>query len=54
MCRLQADGGIEPYHWRLLSGSLPRGLELQDSGEIIGVVSQAGELNIFIQATDKN
>ncbi len=52
--QLQADGGIEPYHFRVVSGSLPRGLELQDSGHITGVVNQAGELDFLIQATDRN
>ena len=51
--QLQADGGIEPYHWRVMIGSLPRGLELQDSGQIMGVVNQAGELDFLIQATDR-
>ena len=51
--QLQADGGIEPYHWRVVSGSMPRGLELQDSGQIMGVVNQAGELDFLIQATDR-
>ena len=51
--QLQADGGIEPYHWRVVIGSLPRGLELQDSGQIIGVVNQAGQLDFLIQATDR-
>lgn len=52
--QLQADGGIEPYHWRVMIGSLPRGLELQDSGQIMGVVNEAGELDFLIQATDRN
>lgn len=52
--QLQADGGIEPYHWRVVGGSMPRGLELQDSGQITGVVNQAGELEFLIQATDRN
>lgn len=51
--QFQADGGLEPYHWRAVSGSLPRGLELQDSGHIMGVVNQAGELDFLIQATDR-
>lgn len=51
--QFQADGGVEPYHFRLLSGAMPRGLELQDSGHIIGIVNQGGELEFLIQATDK-
>lgn len=52
--QLQAEGGIEPYHFRAVSGSMPRGLELQDSGQITGVVNQAGALEFLIQATDRN
>jgi len=52
--QLQAEGGIEPYHWRVVIGALPRGLELQDSGQITGVVNQAGELDFLLQATDGN
>jgi hypothetical protein len=51
--QLQADGGIEPYHWRTIVGSMPRGLELRDSGEIGGIVNQAGEIDLLIQATDR-
>jgi hypothetical protein len=52
-CQLQADGGIEPYHWRVVSGSMPRGLELQDSGQIVGVVNSTGNLDLVFEATDK-
>ena len=49
----QADGGFEPYHWHVVSGSMPRGLELQDSGHIAGVVNQQGNLEFTVQATDR-
>ncbi len=52
--QLQAAGGIEPYHWRILVGSLPRGLELRESGEITGILNQAGELDFLVQATDRD
>lgn len=51
--QLQADGGIEPYHWRVVSGSMPRWLELQDSGRITGVVNQQANLELTLQATDR-
>ena len=51
--QLQATGGIEPYHWHILVGSLPRGLELRESGEITGMLKQAGELDFLVQATDR-
>jgi len=53
ICQLQADGGIEPYHWRIVSGSMPRGLELRNSGEISGIVNSTGKLDLVFEATDK-
>ena len=31
---------------------MPRGLELRESGEITGILNQAGELDFLVQATD--
>lgn len=52
--QLQATGGIEPYHWRLVSGALPRNLQLNEFGDIIGVVNQSAEVDITVQATDRD
>jgi hypothetical protein len=34
---LQASGGIAPYRWSLVTGSLPHGFELSQFGELTGV-----------------
>jgi Putative Ig domain len=48
--RLEATGGIELYHWHVVSGSLPRNLELHSSGEITGIVNQQGQFDFAVQA----
>ena len=37
---LTATGGVAPYTWALVSGSLPPGLTLEPSGEISGTVAK--------------
>src|SRR5215469_16200677 len=48
---LAAAGGIRPYHWTVVSGSLPHRLELRDDGEIRGTVddSTVGELTLSVR-----
>ena len=36
--QLQAIGGETPYKWKLIAGSLPKGLRLSASGHIAGTV----------------
>src|SRR5262249_3095230 len=31
-----ASGGVQPYHWTLVSGTLPPGLTLNDDGSVTG------------------
>jgi len=33
--RLQAAGGIEPYHWRIVGGFLPRSIQLNPDGTVL-------------------
>jgi hypothetical protein len=47
-----ASGGITPYTFTVLSGSLPTGLSLSSSGVLSGVASVAGTYNFVIRATD--
>jgi hypothetical protein len=53
--RLQASGGIEPYHWQLVGGSLPRGWKLDSSGELTGVPEEISdvELNLLVSDSDR-
>lgn len=49
---LQADGGVGPHHWRIVSGSLPHGMKLDEaSGMISGTPERTGpfELSILLE-----
>lgn len=49
---LQADGGVPPYSWSLLAGSLPPGLSLSSSGAISGTPTTKGSFSFSVQAKD--
>lgn len=49
---LRASGGIEPYHWSIIAGQLPRDIKLQDHGELIGVPDESGQFDFTVQITD--
>ncbi len=49
---LQADGGILPLKWTLVSGDLPPGLKLGSDGILRGVPSNAGDFSFVIQVED--
>ncbi len=52
---LQAEGGIQPYSWSVVSGSLPEGLTLSSAGVITGTapaVSSDTMVNFVIQTGD--
>jgi hypothetical protein len=40
--KLAADGGVGPYTWTLVSGTLPTGLKLHANGTISGTVPDSG------------
>jgi hypothetical protein len=48
MARLQASDGIEPYHWRVVEGSLPRTLTLSDEGILTGGLTEPGEFDFTV------
>ena len=51
--KLTADGGIAPYIWALVSGSLPAGLKLRPNGTISGTPSAAaGSYGFSVQVSD--
>lgn len=49
---VQASGGVPPYSWSILSGSLPPGLALAATGAISGTPTQTGTFAFTVQATD--
>ena len=50
---LAATGGVTPYTWSVIAGSLPVGLHLNaSSGAITGTPSGAGISNFTVQVTD--
>jgi hypothetical protein len=51
---LRAEEGVAPYHWRILSGSLPPGLKLEEFGEISGTAQQAGHFDFTVLLRDSN
>jgi len=51
--QLEAKGGTAPYRWRVVTGKLPPGLELNsNSGLISGSPASAGEFRFSIQLSD--
>lgn len=52
---LAPKGGLPPYHYSVVSGSLPTGLTLSDSGNVTGTPSgAAGNVNFNIQVKDSS
>ncbi len=50
---LSATGGLPPYTWRIIKGSLPTGLSLDaNRGVISGVPKSAGTSNFSVQVSD--
>jgi Putative Ig domain len=44
--------GVAPYHWTVLSGTLPPGLTLNSDGFLQGVPQQAGRFDFVIEVQD--
>ena len=50
---LTASGGVPPYAWSIVSGTLPQGLTLEaGTGKITGTPNEAGDFNVTFQVTD--
>jgi hypothetical protein len=50
--QLTATGGVPPYGWTLVSGSLPPGLSMSASGLISGTPTTAGNYGFTVRVTD--
>ncbi|HEY6763654.1 MAG TPA: putative Ig domain-containing protein [Candidatus Sulfotelmatobacter sp.] len=50
--RLQAHSGAPPVHWKVESGDLPPGLQLDDDGTLHGLPQRTGEYHFTISARD--
>jgi hypothetical protein len=50
--QLDALGGLQPYHWGLISGALPPGLSLSTSGAIVGTPTTSGNFDFGVQVFD--
>jgi large repetitive protein len=51
---LTATGGVAPYSWSLIAGSLPLGLTISASGHISGTPTGVGTFSFTAQATDSS
>ena len=51
--RFSARGGVAPYQWSVVWGSLPKGLSLRPGGTIDGVPRRKGRINIVVSAADR-
>jgi hypothetical protein len=49
---LQAEGGILPLKWTLVSGDLPPGLKLGSDGILRGAPTNAGDFSFVVQVED--
>ncbi len=47
-----ADGGLEPYTWSLVSGSLPPGVSLSSAGLLSGTPTMGGTFDFTVAVTD--
>lgn len=51
---LRATGGVGRQHWRIVSGSLPKGITLDDSGALIGTPEETGQFQFTVVVSDSN
>lgn len=50
--RFRSHGGISVPHWRLVKGSLPPGMKLEDNGLLHGQAERSGEFQFTVSVTD--
>jgi hypothetical protein len=49
---IEASGGIAPYHWQRVAGSLPRGFVVNEDGRVSGLLSEAGSFEFTVLCSD--
>lgn len=50
--QLEAEGGVEPFAWQIIEGTLPEGLVLTSTGLITGVPAMPGEYALRFRVFD--
>jgi hypothetical protein len=50
--KLEAQGGLLPFHWELSEGNLPQGIELNPDGSFTGAPEANGEFHFTVTLTD--
>jgi hypothetical protein len=51
---MTAAGGVEPYQWTILSGSLPTGLAFSSGGLLSGTPTEPGSFSFNVRVTDRD
>ena len=51
---LTATGGTPPYTWSVIAGSLPPGITLSSTGELLGVATSGGSFTFTVQVVDSS
>lgn len=51
--QLRSGGGTEPYHWRR-NDSLPKGILLNDNGDLTGVLEESGPFEFSVLVRDNS
>jgi hypothetical protein len=49
---LMENGGVKPWTWSIVSGSLPTGMTLSGAGVLSGTPTQAGNFPVTVKVTD--
>jgi plastocyanin len=52
--KLAATGGVPPYRWKVVSGSLPAGLTLSSAGRVSGTPTATGTSSFRVKLSDSN
>jgi len=52
--QLQAVGGLPPYEWQVVGGTLPEGISLTPQGQLVGQTNMIGTFQFTVRVRDKN